>query len=89
MPAVEQHRRPAIRCGELEAAGRGLVGRLHLGDYAGERAEPQRILGQRQHLGILARLGVENALWAEPDLFEPRRIKVVAAQCPQHRKSWL
>ena len=89
MPAVEQDRRPAIRCGELEPAGRGLVRRLHLGDHAGKRAEPQRILGQCQHLGILARLGVENALGAEPDLFQPRRIKVIAAQRPQHRKSWL
>lgn len=45
----------------------------------------QPFLHQGQHLGIVARLGIEHALGIEAGLIETRREQVVAAHHPQHR----
>lgn len=46
---------------------------------------PQPFLHQREHLGIVAGLGIEQALGIEPRLIEPGREQVAAAHDPQHR----
>lgn len=89
MTAVEQHRRLAIGGGKLKPARRGLVGRLYLGDHAGERPIAQAVLGKRQHLGVLAPLRIEDAVRPKPHLFQSRRVKVEARQCPEHSRAAL
>lgn len=84
MPAIEQHRRAAFGGGKLQAAGGGLVGRLHFGDDAGERAVAQAVLGEREHLAVLAPLGIEDALGTKPDLLEAGRVKIEPGQRPQN-----
>ena len=45
----------------------------------------QPFLHDRQHFGIVARLGVQHALGRETRLEEPGREQVAAAHGPQHR----
>lgn len=85
MPPVEQHGRPPVGRRELQSAGRGLVGRLYLGDHAGQRPVAQCILGEREDFGILSPLRVENLVRGQSHLFEAGRIKVEPAERPQHR----
>jgi len=81
--AVEEHRCLAVRRGELEPARRRLIGRLYLGDDAGDRSVAKRIFCHSQHLGILAALRVEDAIGAKPDLFKARGVKVELRERPQ------
>lgn len=74
MAPIEQHRRLAVRRGKLEPPRGGLVGRLYLGDHASKRTVAQAILGEREHVAVLAALGIQDAIGAKPDLFEARRI---------------
>lgn len=85
MTAIQQYRCPTVVGRELKPARRGLVGGFDLGDHAGERAVAQRILGHRQHLGVLATLSIENAVGAEADLLESGGVKIKPRQRPQHR----
>lgn len=84
MAAEQQHRRLAVGGGKLKPAGRGLVGDLHLRDYAGERSIAKTIFGKRQDLGILAALGIENSVRPEADLLKARRIEVEARHRPEN-----
>ena len=83
MAAVEQHRRLAAGGRKLEPTGGGLVGGLHLGDDAGERAVAQAIFGKRQYLTILAALRIDDLVGAKADLLKARRIKIEARHCPE------
>lgn len=82
MAAIEQHGRLPIRGSELQSAGRGHVCRLHFCDYAGERSIAQRILGDGQHVHILAALRIEKLIRAEADLLQARRIKIEGRHGP-------
>lgn len=84
MAAIEQHRRPTVRGGQLKPPGRSLIGRLDLGDDASKRSVAQTIFGKRQHLIVVAPVGVEDLLGAEPHLLKARRVKIEAAHCPEH-----
>lgn len=85
MPAIKQHGCLPVRCRELKAPGSGHVRSLHLGDHAGERPVPQAIFGHRQHLGILASLRIQDAIGAEPNLFESGRVEIELGERPEHR----
>jgi hypothetical protein len=87
MPAIQQHRRLPVRCRELEPARCRLVRCVHLRDHAGKRAIAKGIFGERQHLGILTALRIEEFRGPEPDLFEPRCVKIEAGERPQHREA--
>ena len=89
MASIEQHRRPAVGCRELEPTRRGLIRRFHLGDDAGDRAIAQRVFGHRQHVGVLAALGVKDAVGTETDLFEARRVQIEPGQRPQYGEARL
>lgn len=82
MPAIEQHRRPAIRSGELQPAGSGHVRRLHLGDHAGERPVAQRVLSHGENVDILAALRIEQLARTKTYLFEARRVEVEGSNGP-------
>ncbi|GFZ91171.1 hypothetical protein GCM10019071_21560 [Sphingobium fuliginis] len=83
MAAEKQHRRLAVAGRQLKPAGRGLVGRLHFRDHAGERSIAQAIFGKRQDVGILAALGIEDLVRAKADLLKARRIKVETRHGPE------
>ncbi len=84
VPAVEQHRGPAVAGGKLQAPCRGLVGHFDFGDHAGQRSVAQAVLGHGQDLAVLCPLRIEHFIRAEPDLFERRRIEIEARQRPEH-----
>lgn len=86
MPTIEEHRRLAVGCRELEPARRGPVGRLHLGDDAGERAIAQAVFGKGEHIGILSPLCVKDAAGPKADLFETGCVQVELGERPQHRE---
>lgn len=83
MATIEQHRRCSVRCCKLQPARGGLIGCPHFGDHAGQRSVAQAILGQRQHLAILATLRKEDLVRSKADLFKARRIEVEARHRPQ------
>lgn len=89
MPPVEEDGGLAVRGGELQPAGRGLIGRFHFGDYAGERAVAQAIFGKRQNLGILAALRIKYLGWTEPRLLEAGRIEIELREGPKHGEAGL
>ena len=82
MPAIEQHRGPAIKGRELEPAGGGHVGSLHLGNHARERSVTQAVFRHRQHLRILGALRIEDAVRAKPDLLQSRCVEIELRQRP-------
>ena len=85
MPPIEQHRRSAIRCRQLQPAGRCHIGGFDFGDHAGERAIAQAILGHCQNLRVLVPLGIENTLGTKADLLQPRRVEIEFRERPQYR----
>src|SRR3546814_13895194 len=84
--SIEQQRRLAFGCGELQPPRRGLVGGFYLGDNTGERAVAQRVLAHGEKLAIVRALRIENAVGPKPRLFEPRRIQVEARDSPEPPK---
>lgn len=64
MAAIEEDRRLAVGRGKLQPAGRGLVGRLHLGDDAGKRAVAQGIFGHGKDGAVSRALRIEKLLRA-------------------------
>ena len=82
MPAIEQDRRSAVRRGELKPARGGLVGRLHFGDDAGERAVAHAVLGKGKNVDVLAALRIEECVGAKPDLLQARRVEIEPGQRP-------
>ncbi len=89
MAAEQQHRRLAVRGGQLKPAGRGLVGGLYFGDHAGERSIAQPIFGKRQNLGILAALGIEDFVRAKTDLLKTRRVEIETRHRPEDGETGL
>lgn len=88
-PAIEQDRRLAVAGGELKAARGRLVGRLHLGHDASERAVAETILGHRQDVGVLRPLGIEYPIRPKPDLLQPWRVEIEPREHPQHGEAGL
>src|SRR5690606_25909593 len=86
MAPVKEHRRRPFGRGKLQPPRCRLIGRLHLGNDAGERAAAQRILAYRKQLAVIAPLSIEDPLRSKPCLFQTRRIKVEARERPEHRK---
>lgn len=76
MAAIKQDGCSAVRCRKLKPPGSGHIRRLHLGNHAGERAIAQPIFRHCQYLRVLAPLRVKDAIGAEPNLLNPRRIEV-------------
>ncbi|SEJ59663.1 hypothetical protein SAMN05428950_102151 [Sphingomonas sp. OV641] len=75
---------PALR-GELETTGGTHGGTLHLADHRAEAAVAQPLLHQREQLGIVACLGIEDALGREAGLVETGRKQVAPADNPEYR----
>ena len=70
-PARQEGGGAAGVSGELEPAARGHVSATDLADDGGERAVPQAILHQRQHVLVLASLGKEDASGGSPACSSP------------------
>ena len=70
---------------QLQPAGIGHRGAPHLADHGAQAAVTQPFLHQREQFGIVACLGIEDALGSEPRLIEAGREQVPPAHHPQHR----
>lgn len=84
MPPIKEHWRLAIGCGELQAAGCRLISRLDLCDNAAKRPAAQTIFSTRQDLDVIATLRVNDLVWGETDLLQPRCIEIKPAHDPKH-----
>lgn len=85
MAFQQQRDRLAALGGELQPAGIGHRGALHLADHRAEPAVPQPFLHQREQLGIVAGLGIEDSLGGKPRLIQAGREQVATPDHPQHR----
>jgi hypothetical protein len=63
----------------------GLVGCLHLGNDTGERAIAQAVLGERQYIGVLQPLCIEEPVGAKTHLFQAWGVQIEATERPEHR----
>lgn len=73
----------------MKPTGGGLVGSLYLGDHTGERPIPQAIFSERQYLGVLSALRIQDAVRTKPYLFQTRRVEVETRERPQHGEARL
>lgn len=80
----QRDRSPALRR-ELQPPRRGHRRTARLADHGAECAVAQPFLHQRQHLGIVGRLGIEDPFGGEPRLVEAGREQVAPSHHPQHR----
>ena len=82
--AKQQGRCFALLSGELETAGGGHFGALHFADHSGEAAVAHAFLHHRQHLFVIAAIGVKEAIGLEPDLGKRRGEEIPAGESPEH-----
>ncbi len=80
----QRDRAPAFRR-QLQPPRRRHADAPRFADDRAERAMPQALLHQRQHLGIVRRLGIEHAFGCEPGLVQPGGEQVAPPHHPQHR----
>lgn len=80
----QRDRAPAFRR-QLQPPGGGHADAPRLADHRAQRAMAQPLLHQRQYLGIVRRLGIEDPLGREPRLVEAGREEIAAPHHPQHR----
>ena len=78
------HRAAAFR-GKLQPAGRGHCHPPGLADHRAKAAVAEPFLHHGEQFGIIARLGVNDALRVQARLVEPRSEQVAGADRPQHR----
>lgn len=71
--------------GELEALGRCGRQLRHFADHAGETGMAQAFLHRQQHMGVAARLDMDDAVRREPGEIERGREQVAPSQAPEHR----
>ena len=85
MTFEQQRDRLAALRRELQPAGIGHRRTLHFADHRTQPAVAQSFLHQREQLGIVSRLGIEDSFGREPSLIEPGREQVASTHHPKHR----
>lgn len=86
MTAVKQHRRLAVRSGELQPPRRRLVCRFYLSDNAGKRAIAQRILRHGEHRAVARALRIEKLVRGKSHLFKSWCIEIEPGEGPKGGK---
>ena len=71
--------------GQLQASCRGHAGARHLADDGRQCPAAQAVLGERQHLGILPRFRIKEAVRRKASLLEPGCIEIEPGDGPKHR----
>jgi hypothetical protein len=87
--AIQEKGGLAVRRRQLEPAGGGHISCLDLGDHAGERTVPERVLGHGEDVHVLATLRVEELSRAQADLFKARRVEIERCDRPEYVEAGL
>ena len=82
MSAIQQNRCLSFRRRKLQSPRRCLIRNFHLRDNTGQRPVAKTVFGQRQDVGILATLSVQDLGGAQPGLFQARRIEIEPGERP-------